>query len=195
MSLFTRAFQNLYWSIAAVGCILIVFALVWFFRILFSEKKNLIYPSSSFAKTLWNLSMIAFVIKMMLQAATVIPSLAKIIFGDRPAIIGFLHLVFLGLVTFFILSIYCSIKVFDFKTSFAKFALIFFSSAIILNELILLFQGVGILFETTSHVYPWLLWIAAICLFTGAILLMTCRLKVIHEQSKTEITHSTIAAG
>jgi len=179
MSLFTRAYQNLYWYISLVGCVLIVFSLIWFFRMLFAEKKIFIHPPASFAKTLWNFSMVAFIIKMTLQAGTIIPQLAKIVFGDRPAIIGFLHLVFLGFVTFFILSIYCSIKVFDAKDFFTKFALIFFSSAIIFNEVTLLFQGVGILFETTSHVYPWLLWIAAICLFTGAVLMMTARLKTV----------------
>jgi uncharacterized membrane protein len=176
MSLFTRSYQNLYWYISLFGCVLIVFCLIWFCRMLFSENKIFIHPPASFAKKLWNLSMIAFAIKMMLQAATIIPELAKIIFGDRPAIIGFLHLVFLGFVTFFILSIYCSIKALDTKTLFTKFALIFFSCAIILNEATLLFQGVGILFETTSHVYPWLLWIAAISLFTGAVLILIARL-------------------
>jgi hypothetical protein len=179
MSLFTRAYQDLYWDISLAGCVLIILSLIWFFRMLFAEKKIFIHPPASFAKTLWNFSMIAFVIKMILQAGTIIPQLAKIVFGDRPAIIGFLHLVFLGFVTFFILSIYCSIKAFDAKNYFTKFALIFFSCAILLNEATLLFQGVGILFETTSHIYPWLLWIAAICLFTGAVLMATARLKTI----------------
>jgi hypothetical protein len=183
MSLFTRSYQNLYWYISWTGCILIVAALIWFFKMLFAEKKIFIHPPSSFAKALWNFSMIAFVIKMILQAGTIIPQLAKIVFGDRPAIIGFLHLVFLGFVTFFILSIYCSIKAFNAKIFFVKFALIFFSSAILLNEATLLFQGVGILFETTSHVYPWLLWIAAISLFTGAILLMLAKLKTTYKAS------------
>jgi len=62
---------------------------------------------------------------------------------------------------------------------------LFFSSGIILNEAVLLFQGVGILFETTSHVYPWLLWIAAICLFTGAVLMATARLKRISHLKLT----------
>lgn len=179
MSLFTRSYRNLYWFISLAGCVLIIAALIWFFRMLFSEKKIFIHPPASFAKSLWNLSMAAFIIKMVLQAGTIIPQLAKIVFGDRPAIIGFLHLVFLGFVTFFILSVYCSIKVLNIKNRLTKFALIFFSSAIILNEATLLFQGVGILFETTSHVFPWLLWIDAICLFTGAILVMAARLKTI----------------
>ncbi|MEP6684804.1 MAG: hypothetical protein ABJA35_16145 [Parafilimonas sp.] len=181
MSLFTKSYQNLYWYISLVGCALIILSLVLFFRMLFSEKKIFIHPPASFAKTLWNFSMIAFVIKMILQAGTIIPQLAKIVFGDRPAIIGFLHLVFLGFVTFFILSIYCSLKAFNTKKFITKFALVFFSSAILLNEIVLLFQGVGILFETTSHIYPWLLWSAAICLFTGAILLITSRLNNIRS--------------
>ena len=117
MSLLTRTYQNLYWTISVVGCMLIVLSLTWFFRMLFSEKQILVYPPASFAKALWNLSMISFVIKMMLQAGTIIPQLAKIVFGDRPAIIGFLHLVFLGFVTFFILSFYFSIKVFNVKNT------------------------------------------------------------------------------
>ena len=196
MSLLTRTYQNLYCTISVAGCMLIVLSLTWFFRMLFSEKQILVYPPASFAKALWNLSMISFVIKMMLQAGTIIPQLAKIVFGDRPAIIGFLHLVFLGFVTFFILSFYFSIKAFNVKNTLTRFALIFFSSAIILNEIILMCQGVGILFDTNSQIFSWLLWIGANLLFTGTVLIMATRLKtVMRRQTEIETANNKVMPG
>ena len=106
---------------------------------------------------------------------TVIPSLGNAVFGYRPIIIGFLHLVFLGFVSFYILSSYMESHMFTHKLS--KPALILFAIAIILNETVLLVQGIGLLFSTTSHIYAWLLWAVAILLFTGAVLILAARLQ------------------
>jgi hypothetical protein len=52
------------------------------------------------------LSIGAFVLKMVLQSLTIFAGVGNAVFGDRPVIIGFLHLVFLGFVSPFILAYY-----------------------------------------------------------------------------------------
>lgn len=53
-------------------------------------------------KLLWGFSFFAFVIKLILQAFSVIPRFGSLAFGFRPVIIAYLHLVMLGFISFFL---------------------------------------------------------------------------------------------
>ena len=162
-------------GLAAVGCGLIFLSLLFFFR--FALKRNMYSVfTQRLTRNLLILSMVSFAIKMLLQMGTIIPSLRNAVFGYRPIIIGFLHLVFLGLVTFYILSNLLESGIFSIEKSFSRTAIVFFSIAILFNETILLVQGIGLMFYTTNPAYPFLLWVAALLLFTGALLILTARL-------------------
>jgi hypothetical protein len=113
---------------------------------------------------------------MVLQVGMIIPSLADAVFGYRPIIIGFLHLVFLGLVSLYILSNFINDGVFTLDRKISKMAIAFFTLAIIINETILLIDGIGLMFYTTNPIYAWLLWFASILLFFGASFLLVARL-------------------
>lgn len=159
---------------AIIGCVLIFLSLIWFYKI----RKIIFYTpifSFPFARTFWFFSMISFLIKMVLQTGTIIPSLGKAVFGYRPIIIGFLHLVFLGLVSFFILSRFIEGRFLRIENRFNKFALFVFAAAIILNEVVLMIQGLQLLSGSTLPIYPWLLWIIAILLFSGALFIFIAR--------------------
>ena len=94
------------------------------------------------AKWLLIFSAIAFTIKVFLQAGSVIPALNNMAFGYRPIVIGYLHLVFLGVITLFVLGylIYTlHLKV----TKTLTIGLIIFVIGIILNELALMVQGLA----------------------------------------------------
>lgn len=183
LSVLPALFLSLLWheyniyihSLAIVGCALTLIALFYFLRFVFKRSLYSIY-ASSLARTLLAFAMVSFAVKMLLQIGTIIPSLANAVFGYRPIIIGFIHLVFLGFVTFYILSNFLNDKVFDLERKTAKTAIVFFSFAIITNETILLVDGIGLMFYTTSPVYPWLLWVAAIFLFVGASLILAARI-------------------
>ena len=108
---------------------------------------------------------------------TIIPALGNAVFGYRPIIIGFLHLVFLGFVSFYIFFNLLEAGVFQRAKKFSTAAIVWFAAAVILNEAILLIEGIGLMFYTTNAVYPSLLWIASIFLFTGALLILVARLK------------------
>ena len=162
-------------SLAFIGCSLIFLSLLLFFRFVF--KKN-IYSSFTqrLARSLLVLSMFSFGIKMLLQMGTIIPSLAHAVFGYRPIIIGFLHLVFLGFVSFYVFSNLLASGTFSTKRSFPRIAILFFTIAILFNETVLLVQGIGLMFNISNPIYPQLLWIAALLLLTGALLILTARL-------------------
>ena len=158
------------------GCALIFLTLAAFCALVF-DKNIFTMRASGLASTLLLLSMVSFAIKMILQMGTIIPSLANAVFGYRPIIIGFLHLVFLGFVSFYILSSFWEDAAFPLQKKISAVAVIFFAVAVILNETILLVDGIGLMLYVTYSIYPWLLWAAAILLLSSAILMLTARLK------------------
>ena len=162
-------------TLALTGCALIITSLLFFSRIVLNRKIYARYISP-LAKTLLILSMISFTIKMFLQMGTIIPALGNAVFGYRPIIIGFLHLVFLGFVSFYIFFNFLEAGVFA-KTRISTAAIWSFIAAVTLNETILLIEGVGLMFSSTNRLYPWLLWIASIFLEATALWILVARLK------------------
>ena len=122
------------------------------------------------AKIILILSGIALSIKLLLQAGSTIPYLSKIAFGFRPVVIGYLHLVLLGVITLFIIG-YSKMNNFIFTNRIGNSGIIIFISGIILNEIFLMIQGVSYM----SYInVPWineLLLGAAICMLCGVSLL------------------------
>jgi hypothetical protein len=167
------------WS-AYAGFILILVSLLYFSTMV-GWMRQMSVNMNPVARGLLLLSLIAFALKMVLQTGTIIPSLGHAVFGFRPIIIGFLHLVFLGFITLFILSYLIENRLHSIHTKFARNAVIYFTGAIILNETILAVDGIGLLFYTTYKIYGWLLWVASIMLFTGALSIVISRLAGRHD--------------
>ncbi|HET7896420.1 MAG TPA: hypothetical protein VFL47_02085 [Flavisolibacter sp.] len=159
--------KALHYSIAAVGAFFIVAALGQFIPFFVQLRKEKLF-TSTLAQTFWLFAFLSFLLKMVLNVGTLIPSLGHAVFGNRPVIIGFLHLVFLGFVTFFFLSRFLEEGLFIKDGRSARLPFYLFASGIIANEAVLALQGLGILFKTNSGIYTWLLWIASILLLAGA---------------------------
>ena len=96
------------------------------------------------ASLLFRLALMSFVVKTILKAGTVIPELGQAVFGLRPIIIGFLHLVFLGLVSFYILSEYIRRQVLDTGKALSRNAINGFMASVVAQETILPVQGIGL---------------------------------------------------
>jgi len=167
----------LFYFLAAIACFCILMALFYFYLFSKSFSSTQIF-SSGIANTFWTFSVISFVLKMTLQVGTIFPQLGNAVYGDRPVIIGFLHLVFLGFITFFILAILIEKGFFTSSKKTVVVPFIVFATGIIANELLLMLQGLGILFKTNNDIYKWLLWAIAIILFTGAVLIALTRLRI-----------------
>lgn len=83
---------------------------------------------------------LALTIKLCLQAGSVIPALSKISYTYRPIIIGYLHLILLGIFTLFLLAQIIHHQWLSFN-KIAYTGLIVFTIGIVLNELVLMLQG------------------------------------------------------
>ena len=160
---------------AYLGFGLTIITLVYFFRLM-SWLKKVYADAIPMARALLLLSLLSFLIKMILQTGTIVPSLGNAVFGFRPIIIGFLHLVFLGFISFYILSHLIQQGLFSIERGIARVAVLFFATSVIFNELILLVNGISLMFYITYDIYAWLLWVASICLFLGAGMLAMTRM-------------------
>lgn len=119
-----------------------VIAWIVFFLKLIKNHKLIFLQTNKTITALFILSAIALSIKLLLQLGSTIPSLSTWAFGFRPIVIGYLHLVFLGIFSIFILaySLYNKYIICNKKTFFGIWI---FISGIFLNEIFLMLQGLG----------------------------------------------------
>ena len=157
-------------SIANVGCVCLAITIVLFFMMM---RSSVIFLKTlnPFVKNIGILSMIAFVLKSSIQIGLIFPSVAKAVFGDRPIIIGYLHLVMLGFVTLYLLTHLYQVNYFSRNNKTIKIGIIIFASGVIINELVLMTQGLTAMLMISSTIYPLLLLAASIWLLSGAIVI------------------------
>ena len=123
------------------------------------------------------LSISAFLIKIFLQSLTLINSVNVLVFGNRPMIMCFLHLVFLGFVTLFLIAYFAQKGILDSKKLFTRLALAVFTLAVLMNETLLMLQGLGAMFIAGSPLFNWYLWGAGILLLAGSLLIAIARIR------------------
>jgi hypothetical protein len=160
-----------------IGSILVFVAVCWFVATALSIFKLYKVVGSAVRNTIL-LSATAFILKMFLQSLTIFNSIGNAVFGDRPVIIGFLHLVFLGFVSTFIIAYYLQIKILNIKSNITRLSLVTFVVGVILNELVLMLQGVGAMFLKSNYLFPDLLWTISIGLLMGSILIFAASLQI-----------------
>jgi hypothetical protein len=119
-------------------------------------------------KLLWTLSFIALGIKLLLQSGSTIPSLNMVTYGFRPIVIGYLHLVLLGVLSIFLIGYFIAVSGIVYS-SILKRGLIIFISGIFINEILLMLQGVNAMMYNNIASVNYLLLVAAIIMFTGLI--------------------------
>lgn len=153
-----------------IAAILQLVALFFFFKEFKRIKKYFITLGSVLANRFLMVAFLAFCIKIILQLGSTIPFLSKLAFGFRPIVIGYLHLVLLSVITFFIFAY----VFYHFKQSIsttAKFGSYLFAGGVIANEMILLIQGVGAIEYTAIPHSNEILFIVSIFMVFGLMLL------------------------
>ncbi|HJV19875.1 MAG TPA: hypothetical protein VJ552_08380 [Sediminibacterium sp.] len=137
---------------------------------LFAVKSSLSPTLTDITKWLLSFSGVAFSIKLILQLGSTIPSLSQLAFGFRPIVIGYLHLILLGVITLFLLGYVFAEKMIPLKRT-VKLGVLVFTAGVILNEFLLMIEGVAAMAYT---LVPWineLLLFTAFFLFSGMLLL------------------------
>lgn len=121
-------------------------------------------------------AVIALAIKLALQLLSVIPSLNQLVFGFRPIVIGYLHLVFLGIITLFLLSFSVQ-QQYIILTPKTATAIYVFTAGIITNEVLLMLQGVCDLWYVNIPFINEALLAAALIMFAGILCIVVYQYK------------------
>jgi hypothetical protein len=163
----------LWLPIPVMGYLIIVIAAAaqcigWGMLLLIIYKNHTQFLTLFHKKGRWliYLSGIALSIKLLLQLLSTIPSLSQLAFGFRPVVIGYLHLMLLGVISLFLLGYIFANQLIKIGY-YTKIGSIIFIIGIIVNQILLLVQGasamnyIGIPFINES------LFTAAIIMFIG----------------------------
>ena len=140
-------------------------AMLWKVKPFFTHMMNDV--RRKWLKLFFVIAVLALTLKFILQAISVIPSLSQLVFGFRPIVIAYLHLVLLGVYSLFFVSLFFANGYVP-MSRMAKFSAYVFLIGIALNESLLAVQGIGAFaYIPIPHINEMLL-IAALVLFTSA---------------------------
>jgi len=156
--------------IAVAGSLLLLLCCIYFI----STLKTITAPLKEMNKTvlaIGSISFGAFVLKMLMQSLTIFTEIGNLVFANRPMIIGFLHLVLLGFVSLYLIAHFLQAGYLR-QNKTSEMAVNVFASAVVLNEVILMMQGLGVMLMTNSSIYSWMLWVTGAGLFVGSVMLV-----------------------
>ncbi|MDO9375706.1 MAG: hypothetical protein Q7T76_14900 [Ferruginibacter sp.] len=143
--------------IADLSAIFQLLVLIFVTRIFVVIKKRRDARLAPLTNYLWGMAFISFVLKIILQLLSIIPFLSSYAFGFRPIVIGYLHLSFLGIISFFILGyinqVWCGVK-----NGLSRTGVILFTIGVLAQEIILMMQGLEVMeLEALPYANQWLL--------------------------------------
>lgn len=121
-------------------------------------------------KILFLIAGLAGSVKLILQAGSLHPGLAKIAFGFRPIVIAYLHLIFLGMLTMYLLAYLKHTGLIQ-SGSWRKLGISIFVAGIVFQEVLLLLQGMLSIFYFNTPYINELLLASALVMLGGVGLL------------------------
>ncbi|RTL51565.1 MAG: hypothetical protein EKK39_08135 [Sphingobacteriales bacterium] len=154
-----------YWLVVAAAFAQVI-AWIMMIQIILQNKKQLLTQVPQFTKIVLFPVAIAFSIKLLLQLGSAIPALSTLTYGFRPIVIGYLHLVLLGVISLYIIA-HCLVSEIIILTPGIKKGMIVFIAGILLNELLLMIEGIA---DLSYHAVPYTneaLLFAALVLMAG----------------------------
>jgi hypothetical protein len=119
-------------------------------------------------KWLWTLALIALTIKLLLQLGSTIPSLNMVAYGFGPIVIGYLHPVLPGVLSILLVGYFLVVADIQYSTILKKGSIVFVAG-IMINELLLMLQGVDAMLYQNIPVMNYLLLAAALIMLRGVI--------------------------
>lgn len=126
--------------INAIGVILQLATFVVFLKLIQSKIIPFFNKLSLSIKNLYRFALICIVLKIVLPIITLLPSFANVLFTKRNFVIGFIHLVMLGVISSFLLA-FIGQKYFTKPSNSLSFGIYTFLLGIFLTEILLGAQG------------------------------------------------------
>jgi hypothetical protein len=157
---------NSYFSIITQAIAMILFTVF-----LISNKDKIKSQLSTITRRLWYIAFFSLWIKVIMQSLSLSPELANVAFSFRPLVIGYLHLIFICVVSFFIFGYLIQFQKLKFSTSYAAYyGVIFFVLTSLANEFVLFLQAFGFYFQISIRHVPATLLYVSIGMAVGLLL-------------------------
>lgn len=167
------ALPNWLYTLVVVAAIFQALALLGIWKLLLQVKDQLQIRSNP-GNYLLLLSLIALSIKIILQLFSTIPILSQIAFGYRSIVVGYLHLMLLGVISIGMLGFLISEGIL-LLNKVQQVGLWIFIAGVLLNQIVLMIQGI----TGMQYVYiPYLneaLFFIALTMFIGLFTFIFCR--------------------
>lgn len=169
----------LFW-IANISGILQLAVLIYFLRLFPVIKKFIPLHCTKVTRALWIMASIAFVIKIVLQMLSIIPFLSNFAFGFRPVVIGYLHLSFLGIISFFIIGYFDQVLN-TVHRHISKVGVSLFVAGVLLQEIVLMAQGLEAMDVEPLPYANIILFYCALLMFIGLVMIVITTFKKVHN--------------
>ena len=133
------------WYIFIFPVLAVVLQLYGLMRFLLLLKSHLTQIQTSWirpVRIILGLSLMALIIKFLLQAGSIFPEISKLAFGFRSIVIAYLHLVLLAVTTLFLLG-YLLLCGYIKQIRLVFTSLFLFCIGVFANEIVLTVQGVA----------------------------------------------------
>lgn len=169
--------SQLVYVLVIVAAIAQVLAWWLFLSACFKNRAEIrkLFPGNS--QWLLLLAALATSIKLLLQLGSTIPSLSQLAFGFRPIVIGYLHLVLLGMFSIFLIG-QLTISINNTLSKILLTGIRIFVAGVIINEIVLMVQGTAALsYQSIPFINESLL-ATALILFTGILVMLLAFRKI-----------------
>ncbi|MCB0461844.1 MAG: hypothetical protein R2816_10385 [Flavobacteriaceae bacterium] len=179
--------ETLLW-VNGIGVILQLFTLFFFLKIIKTKLLEVIKHHTKLIVYLISFSILCFLIKILLQVITLIPEFSEAVYTHRNFVIGFIHLLMLGVISGFLLSFIAKSNLVSYSKSL-YIGIYSFILGFVLTELLLLIQGYKFYYGNgmISNYYL-LLFIFSVFLPLGIFLLLFNIIKNSNHEAQTTKT-------
>lgn len=124
-------------------------------------------------KIVYSFALVSLGLKVMVQLVVIFPDMALVSHQVRNFVIGFIHMIMLGVITGFLLGFLLNTKVINYKNRFSEYGIKIFLMGFVLTEFLLFAQGGNLFFNwNLIPMYHQNLFLSSIWLVVGIIMII-----------------------
>ena len=180
-----------YYFISAVGAILQLIGGFYFLQFI-NVNTSCLTKTGIRQSLLLRIVFWSFFVKLILQALSCFPYFADIAYQNRMFIIAYLHLVLIGVISFFLIDFFIITKFFTIKKWTSIFIKLL-AFGFVLSETLMFFQGSAVsFFNTSTPNFYRILYIVSALAVIGIILLFIQQLIILFTQKTIDKTHKKV---
>lgn len=147
LSLLGMSFRNYIIAFSYISAILQLIGLYYFIKSLIGNLTSFKERINYWTFLLLKIAAFTFMLKIVLQFASVFPVFKQLAFSNHFLIIAYIHLVMIGFISFFLLASLFQLRWITFPSVLSKVGASMLILGFVLSELILVLMGLGILFN------------------------------------------------